>query len=54
VGAVGSILAAIVAFAASSLDEPVLVGGGEVDMSLIGGMERRVGDGGERCGGQDG
>jgi hypothetical protein len=35
VGAVGSTLAASVAFAASSLFEPVLVGGGAVDISLV-------------------
>ena len=35
VGAVGSILAAIEAFAASSLDEPVEVGGEEVAMMVV-------------------
>lgn len=41
VGAVGSTLAARVAFAASSFDEPVAVGGAEVAISLGGEMERR-------------
>jgi hypothetical protein len=36
VGAVGSMLAATLALTASSLDEPVLVGGAEVAISLVG------------------
>jgi hypothetical protein len=44
VGAVGSTLAAMVAFAASSFDEPVPVGGAEVAISLGGEMERREGE----------
>lgn len=40
VGAVGSTWAAMVALAASTLEEPVAVGGGEVDM-----MAGRAGEG---------
>jgi hypothetical protein len=50
VGAVGSTLAPILAFAASSLEEPVAVGGGEVAISLVWTVDaRRYGV--ERCSG---